>query len=109
MIVIDEISFATYGLLEKRSNTLNVLKDAPRNESYYRGIHVIFAGGFNQLPSVGTHGLYECNNHVLFKDAIDTILELKTNHIFCGNKAWGELLKEYLQQGLMKMIYQRSI
>ena len=99
MIVIDEISFASYALLHQLSNKLNVLKDTPRNGSYYGGMRVVFSGDFNQLPPVGTCGLYECDNSVLFKDAIDTILELKTNHRFCADKAWGKTLERVFTTG----------
>ena len=92
MVVIDEISFASYSVLQSINTKLNILKEVG-NESKYGGIPIVFAGDFSQLEPVKQKPLFIDPDNHLWYDCVNTFLELKTNHRFGKNSEWGNLLK----------------
>ena len=90
MVVIDEISFASYSVLQSINKKLNILKEV-RCEAKYGGIPIIFAGDFTQLEPVKQKPLFINPDNYLWYDCINTFLELKTNHIDLVKNQSGEI------------------
>jgi hypothetical protein len=98
MVIIDEISFASYSVLKSINAKLNILKEIG-NEGKYGGIPIIFAGDFTQLEPVKQKPLFVNPENHLWYDYINTFLELKTNHRFGKNSEWGNLLQRMRTSG----------
>ena len=54
MVVIDEISFASYSVLQNINEKLNTLKEV-ENTKYFGDIPIVFAGDFTQLEPVNNY------------------------------------------------------
>ena len=98
MVIIDEISFASYSVLQNINEKLNTLKEV-ENTKYFGDIPIVFAGDFTQLEPVKQSPLFLNKNNYLWYDCVNTFLELKTNHRFGKKSEWGKLLQRMRTSG----------
>jgi hypothetical protein len=91
LLLVDEISFASWWQIEKIHDNLCTLRE--NQTARYGGLHVIYAGDFRQLepPGQGGQPLYEeqCQQ---FSDWINCYIKLKGKHRFKQDPRWGALL-----------------
>ena len=98
MVVVDEISFCSQNELTKLSANLNLLCDKPP-DSLFGDLQMLFVGDFSQLPPVdGVSTL--AKNFSLWREKVNTFLELQTNHRFNHDPQWGLLLQSMRENGL---------
>ena len=92
LLIIDEVSFATREKLEKLDRALKFLKS--NLGANYGGINVVFSGDFAQLPppGKGTRMLYLEKDFSQWNDWVNCYVELRTNHRFKDDKAFGEIM-----------------
>ena len=98
MVIVDEISFCSQDELTKISANLNLLCDKPP-ESLFGDLPMLFAGDFSQLPPVEGKSLL-ARDFSLWREGINTFLELRTNHRFKHDPDWGLLLQSMRDEGL---------
>ena len=97
MIIVDEISFANRKTLELLHEKLGEIR---QNQTLrYGGIPILFAGDFTQLRPVSGDPLYLFPDFDHWWDWVHTMFELRTNHRFHNDKAWGKLLERYRDNG----------
>ena len=92
LVVVDETSFANIADLKKLNQNLNLLCDRPSCD-LHGDLPIVFAGDFSQLKPVGGQSLLSNKNFSLWRNKINTFLELKTNHRFHDDPEWGRLLQ----------------
>ena len=97
MIIVDEVSFASKESLILLDRKLRELKRQP--DLRFGGIHVVFAGDFSQLAPPGGTPLYKHEHFIIWNDWIHTFFELRTNHRFHDDPAWGQLLADFRDEG----------
>ena len=100
MVIVDEISFCSQNEVTKLSANLNLLCDKPP-DSLFGDLPMLFAGDFSQLPPVGGASLL-AKKFSLWRNGVNTFLELRTNHRFRHDPQWGLLLQSMRDEGLTK-------
>ena len=101
MLIVDEISFCSQDNLTKMNKNLNTLCDKSQHKHFFGDLPVLFSGDFSQLPPVeGTSLLAQDFN--LWRDSVNTFLELRTNHRFKDDPEWGAMLQTLRNDGLSK-------
>jgi hypothetical protein len=97
LVIIDEISFSNRNEIEKADVNLRALKE---NSNYkFGGVDVVFAGDFTQLTPVQGKPIYLEKDVIIWDEWVHTFLELKTNHRFKKDPAWGKTLSRYRRDG----------
>ena len=99
LVIVDEISFASNQELEKLNDNLNQLCDTSSSK-YFGDLPMVFAGDFSQLKPVGGETLLASKTFALWRQKVNTFLELKTNHRFAEDPEWGLLLESVRAHGL---------
>ena len=98
MVIIDEISFASERVLSLINKKLNILKQTG-NDTKFGNIPILFAGDFTQLEPVGAKPLFVNEDNELWYRTVTTFIELKTNHRFCEDIEWGDMLARIRTDG----------
>ena len=101
LVVVDEISFASESILRKINENMNILKEIGK-EGKFGGIPIVFAGDFTQLEPVRSQPLFLNTENEVWYDYVNTFIELKTNHRFHQDPAWGQLLQSIRLDGASK-------
>ena len=80
--IIDEISFASYRVLQKISANLQNLTNC--HEFQYGSIDIMFLGDFCQLDAIGGDQIYLRKNQegIVWRQALNCLVELKGTHRF---------------------------
>jgi hypothetical protein len=101
LLIVDEISFASNENLTKLNQCLNLLCDQPSHK-LFGDIPMVFVGDFSQLKPVAGKSLLDSKSFALWRDQINTFLELKTNHRFHQDPEWGQILQHLRSSGPTK-------
>jgi hypothetical protein len=90
LVIIDEISFASSGDLDKLNTTLQALKETDRKK--YGNLHIIFTGDFSQLEPVSGRPLYQETNFAMWHDWVNCFIELTGQHRFKDDPSYGDIM-----------------
>ena len=98
--VIDEISFASYGVLAKISNNLQLFTECMDHQF---GRHAIaFFGDFCQLECIGGESIYLQANGLYWEQALNCMIELKGTHRYANCNEMKRIMPMMRSQGLSK-------
>jgi len=101
MLIIDEISFATYKVIIKLNEKLCVLRE--NNDEIFGGLHIIFVGDFCQLEPIGKTGnnspIYATEIRPLW-DSMNCMVELTGRWRYENDPLLGEMLYQLRENGL---------
>jgi hypothetical protein len=89
LIIVDEISFASPGLIHKLQAHLRSLSGSMNK--HYGGFNVVFAGDFYQLEPMKADPLFR-TNCAEFHQLINCFIELNGQHQFKDDPEWREIL-----------------
>ena len=99
LVIIDEISFASYDLLKKIDSNLNFLQQTNQIDKFGE-LPILFAGDFTQLEPVNANPIWLDKNNTIWYDYVNIYMELKTNHRFNQDRHWGKMLQKLRVEGL---------
>ena len=97
LLVVDEISFASKKFLERLNQCLGKLLQ--RTDSKFGGIHILFVGDMSQLDPVGQTPMYKEESVPIWHEWVHTFFELKKNHRFKDDPAYGECMARMRNDG----------
>lgn len=99
--IIDEISFASYGLvLAKTSENLQNFTQC--YEFQYGSIDIVFLGDFCQLSTINGDNIYNHRHGVYWEQELNRLVELKGSHRFCDDPFMQRVMSEIRATGLAK-------
>ena len=100
VLILDEISMATDGVINRLNENMNFFRKATMSNRrhikpnmVFGGYHVIFSGDFRQIPPVGASD-YELlyKKPGLWENAINVAIMLTNSHRFKDDPEYGEIL-----------------
>ena len=95
LVFVNEVSFASRAIIENLHHKLCILAGQTNKNKPFGSYNIVFSGDFSQLSPVGAVPIFLYDDLVLWREWVNTFLELKTSHRFCADPVWGEILGRF--------------